>query len=68
MRNVLLLLLIVSLALLAGCTMVETPSEHARRMVNVMDLNMRMAAEDLDYILLLDQNSRMNQWHVRTGY
>jgi uncharacterized protein YceK len=67
MRNV-LVLLIVTLAMLAGCTMVETPSEHARRVTNIMDLNMRMAAEDLDYILLLDKNSRLNQWHVRTGY
>ena len=67
MRNV-LLLLIVSLALLAGCTMVETPSEHARRVTNIMDLNMRMASEDLDYILLLDQSSRLNQWHTRTQY
>ena len=68
MRKALTLLIVSLLGLLAGCTMVETPSEHAKRVTNVMDLDMRMAAEDLDYILLLDQSSRLNQWHTRTQY
>jgi len=68
MRTLLILLAVTLAGLLAGCTMVETPSEHARRVVNVMEVDMRMAAEDLDYILLLDRNSRLSQWHTRVGY
>ena len=68
MRTLLLLLIVSLTGLLAGCTMVETPSEHARRWVNITDVNLRQASEDVDYILLLDRSSRLNQWHTRVGY
>jgi len=67
MRKILTVLLTGALGLgsLVGCTMAETRSEHSQRVGNIMQMDLRAASEDLDYIFLVDRNSRLTKWHSR---
>ena len=64
----LLVLLMLSLAFLAGgCTMSESAPEAHRRRMNVVDIQMHQLAEDWDVLWLMDRPTRLNAHHVRTG-
>ena len=63
------ILTILSLAsLFAGCTLMDSAPQRARRQLLTTDLLMREAVDDWDYIWLYERNSYMNPWHARVGY
>lgn len=54
--------------LLAGCTLVDSPHQRARRQVLTVDLQSRALLEDWDYLWLMERNTYLTQWHPRVGY
>ena len=68
MKKLLAALLLAVVGFGAGCTVVESPREHYRRLAQQRELQGRMLVEDLDYILLLDRSSSLSQWHAHIGY
>ncbi|MDY6912848.1 MAG: hypothetical protein SVT52_00080 [Planctomycetota bacterium] len=66
------LLMVIVLAvgslLVAGCTLMDTAEQRNRRVGQTADFQNRMLVEDWDYFWLFERNSRLTQWHPRTGY
>jgi hypothetical protein len=50
--------------LLAGCTMVEDPQEHYRRLARNEDLESRQFVEDVDYAILADEPSKLTPYFM----
>lgn len=53
---------------LTGCTVVETPEEHSRRLGVQLEIQMREIVEDFDYVWLFERESRLTMWHPRVGF
>ncbi|MDD4889307.1 MAG: hypothetical protein PHU85_05205 [Phycisphaerae bacterium] len=49
---------------LAGCTMNEDPQDHGRRIARGADLESRQMIEDIDYLLLVDQPSKLTPYYM----
>jgi len=54
-------------AVLAGCTLDETPTEHCRRILRITDVQMYMLMEDWEEFWLYDKSTTLTRWHVRIG-
>ncbi len=67
MRKLLIALVLLS-GTLIGCTVGETPREHAQRHMLQADVQMRTMVEDWDYFWLAERNSRLTRWYTRLGY
>lgn len=77
MRKLLILVVILGGAFLAGCGedriacispgsgLVDTPQQRARRHCNINDLQLRMAVDDCDYLWLRDRPSYLTYWYLR---
>jgi len=65
--------LCVALALLVGsflcgCAgLTETYPERSRRVSQLSAMQMQMAVDDFDYIMLLDRSSSLTQYHPHVG-
>ena len=46
----------------------ETGQERSWRITQGWKLDRRMLADDWDYIMLINKNSTLSQWHQRMGY
>jgi hypothetical protein len=68
--SITLLLVLLSVAFVSGClrTTPDTYTEREFRTSHSWELDSRMLVDDFDYILLIDRNSTLSQWHQRTGY
>ena len=65
MKQLLVLSIICSGLLLAGCGVVDTPGDHYRRCRNITDLNARMGVDDHYTIWMYDRPSYLSYWYVR---
>lgn len=64
----LFVLLILSLAIaLGGCTLNESTQQRHRRLLQITDLQMRMAVEDWDHVWMYDRSSNLTESHPRIG-
>ena len=52
------------IAMMAGCTMVEDPQEHYRRLARNMDLESRQMVEDLDTLIMADEPSQLTPYYM----
>jgi len=62
-----LVLTLILMVFVAGCTPVDTADERSFRILAGWNIQSRQAVEDFDTIMLFDQ-SRMSLWHAYTGY
>lgn len=67
MKKLLVMLLVMAGAYLAGCTVTETPAERCRRYSDITCIQAREGVEDLDYFLLYERPSYLTPWHIRSG-
>ena len=66
MRAMLLFVLLVGVSMIAGCaTMTQSPAEVRATYDRVLDSQMRMMAEDVNFALMIDRPSRLTRWQVR---
>jgi len=65
MKKLLLTLVLVAMVLSAGCGMVDSYEQRARRIDQVNDLQWRMFVDDWDYLWLQEKNTRLNEWHAQ---
>jgi hypothetical protein len=49
---------------MAGCTMVEDPQEHYRRLSRNFDLETRELVEDLDTLTMYDEPSHLTPYYM----
>jgi len=68
MKKLCILMIMTLSSLFAGCTLMDSAPQRARRQLLTTDLLMREALDDWDYIWLYERNSYMNPWHARIGY
>ena len=64
-------LLIISLVcmgmMLCGCqTLTRDPEQQNQKYSRIADLNRRMLAEDIDAILMLERQSNLSPYHIRS--
>ena len=69
MKALIIGVILCAAAVLTGCapTMTETSDQHAQRINQQSELQMRMLAEDIDIVLLLDRSSSLTKWHSYIG-
>ena len=67
MKGIFIAIIVCVIGMLAGCTMSETSDQHAQRLHQQNELQMRMLVEDLDAVLLLDRTSSLSDWTTRIG-
>ena len=65
MRVFLVLLSVVLVAGLLGCTVTKTRSEHSQSYKQQYDLENRQLVEDIDTWWMADRPSRLSKWEVR---
>lgn len=66
MRIAILCVLVMSVALLAGCTgMVKSSDEVVNTYKRVLDSDMRQLSDDWNYFMLMDRQYRLSRWHMR---
>ena len=66
-----LVLVLLAMVFVSGClgpNTVETDQERSWRIVQGWKLDERMLADDWDYIMLLNRNCTLSQYHQRLGY
>lgn len=68
MRKFLIAAVLFACSMVIGCTSVETPEQHVRRLDLTTGLQMRAAVEDWDMFWLSDRNCRLSMWNTRVGY
>lgn len=66
-RLLIVLVLLLSGFMTTGCTTTESFAERQLRHKQIVDLNMRMAGDDWDYIWLIDQSSSLTRWSPWIG-
>ena len=68
--SITLLLVLLALVSVSGClrTTPDTYSERNFRTTHSWVLDSRMMVDDFDYIMLLNRNSTLSQYHQRLGY
>ena len=47
-----------------GCTMTEDPRDHSKRVARNMNLDLRQAVEDFDYLMLWDEPSHLTGYYM----
>lgn len=65
MKRLLVLLVVLVGACLAGCGLVDSQQERKRRYKTITQLQGRMIIDDWDYFWLADRPSYLTSWHVR---
>ena len=68
MKKLTVVFILCLATLFTGCTLMDTPSQRSRAILQGMSLDMRAAVEDFDYLFLINRNSALTQWHPRTGH
>ncbi len=68
MKGLLIAAVLCVAAFLAGCTVTETSAERDRRVRRQVDLQMRMAVDDFEMIMLLDRSSKLTEWYTHMDY
>ncbi|MDP6544552.1 MAG: hypothetical protein QGH60_11210 [Phycisphaerae bacterium] len=66
-----LVLVLLAMVFVSGCfgpNTVETGQERSWRIAQGWKLDQRMLADDWDYIMLLNRNCTLSQYHQRLGY
>lgn len=68
-KTTILLLLCMGLGIvLAGCSgTIDSGSDRCRRYWQITELQARQFNDDLDYLLLYEQSSRLTEYHARVG-
>ena len=67
MKKLLVLLVLCSVILIAGCTMTESADERFNRVERIRDLHAKMMQEDSDKFWMIDHNSKLTVWHPYVG-
>ncbi len=65
MKRLLVLLVVLAGACLAGCGLVDSQQERKRRYKTIVQLQSRMIVDDWDYFWLADKPSYLSPWQVR---
>ena len=68
MRKLLISILLSLTFALCSCGSVQNQVERERRWRRTTNLQLREMVDDFDTIWLLDQNSRLTEYHVDTKY
>ena len=68
MKKLVLLLTIGVGVLLSGCGTVDSFDERVRRYNNILELESRMAVDDIDEILLFDRSTYLSRWKAVIGH
>ena len=63
-----LVLVLLAMVFVSGCTTPETPTERSWRIAQGWKLERRMLMDDFDYMMLINKNSTLSQYHQRLGY
>lgn len=74
MKKLLVILILCSLMVTAGCgmsnrpTLVDSAQEREFRIAQIDDFQMRMFTDDWDRLWLRNTNSKLTYWNVYVGY
>ena len=52
-------------SLLAGCGMVDSPSDRIHRIRTIDDVRARQFVDDCDDVMLYDKPSQLSEWPIR---
>jgi len=63
-----LVLVLLVMVLVSGCSTPETEQQRSWRIAQGWKLDQRMLIDDFDYIMLINKNSTLSQFHQRLGY
>ena len=63
-----LVLVVLVMVFVSGCTTPETAQERSWRIAQSWEVDRRMLMDDFDYLLLIDKNCSLSQFHQRFGY
>ena len=63
-----LVLVLLAMVFVSGCSTPETSQERSWRIAQSWQLDHRMMIDDFDYIMLINRNSTLSQFHQRMGY
>lgn|GEM_PF-2857542 len=66
-----LVLVLLAIAFVSGCfgpNTAETGQQRSWRIAQGWELDRRMLADDWDYIMLINKNCTLSQYHQRLGY
>lgn len=74
MKKLLVILILCSLMVTAGCgmssrpTLVDSPQEREFRITQIDDFQMRMFTDDWDRLWMRNTNSKLTYWNVYVGF
>jgi len=66
-----LVLVLLAIVFVSGCfgpNTAETGQQRSWRIAQGWELDRRMLADDWDYIMLINKNCTLSQYHQRLGY
>ena len=63
-----LVLVLLAMVFVSGCTTPETFQEASWRRDQSWLLDSRMTMDDFEYVMLINRNSSLSQFHQRMGY
>ena len=63
-----LVLVLLAMVFVSGCSTMETDQERSWRIAQSWKLDQRMLIDDFDYIMLINKNCTLSQYHQRLGY
>lgn len=63
-----LALVLLAMVFVSGCSTPETAQERSWRIGQLWQLDNRMMIDDFDYVMLINRNSSLSQFHQRIGY
>jgi len=63
------IVLLLMAAILVGCGpgLVDTEAQRKRRVRQITDLQMQMFMDDFDYLMLVERNTYLTEYHPRVG-
>jgi uncharacterized protein YceK len=65
MKRLVVLLVLLAAACLAGCGLVDTYEQRKRRYRTITKYHARMIVDDWDYFWLAERPSYLTYWHLR---
>jgi len=55
-------------SMMVGCSgTISSPGDRARRYWLITEVQSKQFNDDLDYLLLMERNSRLSEYHARVG-
>lgn len=67
MKKLVLCLLVLTALAVNGCTLTGSVEDRNRRIARICDTQIKMAVDDIDYALLLDENAQTSRYYIRHG-